>query len=99
MVTDPDPQRRAFRSLKERRDAARDFDATASWREWARERYAKQWYGIGCVLLDAMVVGTILQSTDPSQVWPILLSAAIVVGLAYLELKGLRRFWPPKHPA
>lgn len=64
--------------------------------KWARERYAKQWYGVGCIILDVMVAGTILQSADPSQIWPYPLSAAVVLGLGYLELKGLRRFWPPK---
>jgi hypothetical protein len=85
-----------FRSIKKRYGENREFDAKAPWREWVRERYAKQWYGIACVVLDVMLVGTILQSTDPSQVWPYLLSAAVVVGLSYLELKVLRRFWPPK---
>ena len=100
MASDSDPQRptRVFRSFKERYEADREFDAKAPWRDWVRQRYAKQWYAFGCALLDVMVVGTILQVAGPSQLWPYGLSIMIVVGLTYLELKGLQRFWPRKPP-
>ena len=96
--SDPDRPPRVFHSVRQRYRENRDFDANASWREWLRERYAKYWYGIGSFVLDGMVVGVILASTDSSQVWPVVLAAALVVGLLYLELLGLRRFWPPKSP-
>ncbi|HYM39259.1 MAG TPA: hypothetical protein VEY12_03815 [Thermoplasmata archaeon] len=92
----PDRQRYEVRPLKQRREENRAFDSEASWREWLRQRYAKYWYGMGSLLLDGMVVGTILQYTDTAQAWPYVLSAIVAVGLVYLEFLGLRHFWPPK---
>ena len=80
------------------RGRPRGTKARGSWRERGRECCAKQWYGIGRIILDVKIVGTIPQSTGPSQVWPILYCVANIVGLGHLERKGLRRFWPPKHP-
>ncbi len=90
---------RVFRSIKERYDENREIDMHASWREWLRERYAKYWYGIGCLALDGMVAGTILGLADPSQGWPVAGAIAAVLGLVYLEFRGYLRFWPPKKPA
>jgi len=92
------PRTPVFTSIKKRYDQNREFDAKAPWREWLRERYAKQWYAIGCVALDVMLVWAILDAVDLSQVWPYLLCVAIILGLGYLEIKGLQRFWPPKLP-
>ncbi len=87
-----------FSITKERYRKNRNFDMTASWRDWLWKRYAKMWYGVGSFILDGMVVGVVFQYMDASQVWPYLLSVAVVVGLLYLEYRGLKHFWPPKSP-
>ncbi len=100
MSSDSTPERepRVFESWKKRYETNRDYDANASWRDWLWHRYAKTWYGVGSLVLDGMVVGVILQSTDPTQVWPYAVAIALAAGLVYLEYLGLRRFWPPKSP-
>jgi hypothetical protein len=98
--SDSDPNRiRTFQSLKHRYDKNRQFDADASWRDWFRHRYLKYWYGLGSLFLDGMLVGIVIESTDPSQSWPYALSAVLVVGLLYLEFRGYMHFWPPKSPS
>lgn len=93
---EPEPPARVFRSIKERYDENRDLDMHGSWREWLRDRYAKYWYGLGCIALDSMVAGTIINVADPTQAWSYAAAVAAVLGLAYLEFRGYLRFWPPK---
>ncbi len=97
--SDTEEEPRAPDSFRERYRANRAFDAEASWRAWLWHRYAKYWYGIGCLILDGMVAGVVLQSTDVNQVWPYAVAIALVVGLVYLEFRGLKRFWPRRPPA
>ena len=95
----PERQPRVYESIKQRYGENRQFDVDAPWREWFRHRYLKYWYGLGSLVLDGMVVGVVLESTDPSHSWPYAVSAVLVVGLLYLELRGYMHFWPPKSPS
>ena len=92
--SDTKEKERPLDSLRDRYAENRLYDAEASWRAWLWHRYAKYWYAIGSLLLDGMVAGVILQTTDVTQLWPYALAAALVVGLAYLEFRGFKRLWP-----
>lgn len=87
-----------FRTAQERYAANRDKDASASWKTWLRERYARQWYFIGCLVLDVAVVATLLQNgMPPPEWWQYVLAVLAVAGLTYAEFKGLRRWWPTEN--
>lgn len=103
MSSNPEPEEerpvRVFRSIKVRYEENRDLDLHGSWREWLRDRYARYWYGFGCLALDGLVVGTVLSVTDPTQGWPIAAAVAAALGLLYLEVRAYLHFWPPKKRA
>ena len=85
--------------IKERYLRNREKDANAPWRQWLRERYARYWYGIGCLFLDIVIAGTILQGgPSPTQAWQYALAAVLVVGVTVLEVKGYMWIWPPEKP-
>ncbi len=87
-----------FRSVRERYHANREIDAQAPWREWLWRRYARFWYGIGCLFVDVVVAGTLVQTgTTSGEVWPYAAAVAAVVALTYLEFKGYGRLWPVGH--
>ena len=75
-------------------------DLTMSWRTWLWERYARYWYLLGCLLLDLVVAGTVLQvfSGSPIEAWQYALALVLVVALAYPEYLGYERLWPPRPP-
>lgn len=71
-------------------------DATVPWRQWFRERYARYWYGVGCLFLDLVIAGTVLTlGSPPTQAWQYGGAMAAVVVLAYLEFRGYLWLWPP----
>ncbi len=80
--------------MKERYLENRDKDAGAPWREWLWERYARYWYGVGCLFLDVIVAGTVLQVGAAPDWWQYLLAVALVIGLGFVEFKGYGRLWP-----
>jgi hypothetical protein len=83
-----------FHRAKTRYLQNREVDAGAPWREWLWERYARYWYGVGCLFLDVIVAGTVLQGgVTPTQWWQYGAAVLLVIGLAFLEFKGYRRLW------
>ena len=86
---------RVFETLKHRSEANRQRDAAAPWREWLWERYARYWYGVGCLFLDVVVAGTVVQSGDgPTPTWQYAAAVALVIGLLFVEFKGYGWLWP-----
>lgn len=75
----------------------REKDLTMSWRAWLWERYARYWYLLGCLLLDLVVAGTVLQVFIASAIeaWQVGLAIVLVLALAYPEYLGYERLWPP----
>ncbi len=99
-VSSPDQPRResVYRTAQAKYVANRDKDASAPWRQWLRERYAKHWYLLGCLVLDIAAAATILQNgVPPTQWWQYVLAVLALVALSYVEYKGLQRFWPPEY--
>lgn len=67
---------------------------------WLRDRYAKYWYGVGCVVLDVVLIGYILHfDASPTQPWQYALAVVALIALAYVEVKGFERLWPREDPA
>ncbi len=74
----------------------REKDLTMSWRTWLRDRYARYWYLLGCLLLDLVVAGTVLQVFTASAIasWQYGLAIVLVIALAVPEVLVYRRLWP-----
>lgn len=88
------PREPVLSRMKERYFENRELDAGAPWKEWLWHRYARYWYGIGCLFLDVVVLGTVLQSGPAPDWWQYLLAVALVIGLGFVEFKGYGRLWP-----
>jgi hypothetical protein len=85
-----------FASTHDRYLRNREIDAKATWWEWLRQRYAKYWYGIGCLAFDILLLGTILGSGEYAvQAWQYALALVFGVALVFVEVKGFLWFWPP----
>jgi hypothetical protein len=86
-----------YPSRRQRRLENRERDLTLSWRQWFRQRYARYWYLLGAFLLDLLAAGSVLQFGTglPPEAWQYALAIALVIVLAYPELLGYRRLWPP----
>ncbi len=84
-------------SRRARRLENREKDLTLTWRQWVRQRYARYWYLLGCLLLNMVIVGTILQvfSASPIVAWQYALAIVVVIALLYPEYLGYHRLWPP----
>ena len=85
------------RSSRQQRLENREKDLTLSWRQWLRDRYARYWYILGCLVLDLLVAGVVLQfgTGTPPEPWQDALAIALVIVLAYPEYRGYVRLWPP----
>ena len=94
----PSPLRDTTSSrLRERYLENREKDASAPWTEWLRERYARYWYGIGCLFLVVVIAGVVLQAgPSPTQAWQYFTAVALIGALTYLEFRGYRWLWPPE---
>ncbi len=89
---DPSQQTRRQRYVENRQK-----DLNLSWKRWLRDRYARYWFLLGCLLLDLVVAGTVLQvfTGSPIDWWQYALAIALVIALAYPEYLGYQRLWPP----
>ena len=85
--------------FRERSLRNREFDRTAPWRVWLRERYARYWYAVGCLFVDMIIAATVLQGgVVPAEAWQYAVALALVASLTILELLGYRKLWPPESP-